>query len=92
MKTVQEYLEENFKGRDENYLYELYDKMIDKASGPVRIMNIEYGAASVLKEIEPIVYNCGFLEWLDSEGFEEREDKYYSQDEIEEAEEAQHIE
>jgi len=55
----------------ERRLYEMYDDMINDCHEIVRIGNIEYLPARVLKETDPIAYRCGFCDYLDSLGLDE---------------------
>lgn len=54
----------------------LYDEMLDEyatmENGLVKIGNIQLNvsAADLLKKYDPIAYNCGFADWLDSEDFD----------------------
>lgn len=48
---------------DESEAYDLYDEMLDECY-PNQIMDIP--ASHILKECDPIAYDCGFNDWLDS--------------------------
>lgn len=50
--------------------YERYDDMLNEISGPVRIGTLEYDAARVLREVDPIAYRTGFVDWADGEGID----------------------
>lgn len=43
---------------------ERYDEMIDECNGDVDIFGMKYCASRVLKEIDPIAYNCGFSDYV----------------------------
>lgn len=42
-----------------------YDDMLDELY-PVEIGGMSFCASRVLKELDPIAYNCGFSDWLDN--------------------------
>jgi hypothetical protein len=44
----------------------LYDEMLDELHSPIIIGGIEFDPSRVLKELDPIAYQCGFNDWLDS--------------------------
>lgn len=62
---------------------ERYDDMLDEC-GTVEVGSLTFDASRVLKELDPIAYNCGFSDWLDSAGLYEHGDDYYEQEEIDE--------
>ena len=41
-----------------------YDDMIDEIQGDVVILGMTYSASRVLKEVDPIAYNCGFSDFV----------------------------
>jgi hypothetical protein len=45
---------------------DMYDDMIDEVSGEVKIGSLTYIASEVLRRIDPIAYDCGFNDYLDS--------------------------
>jgi len=45
---------------------DMYNNMIDEISGEVRIGSLTYMASEVLPIIDPIAYDCGFNDYLDS--------------------------
>ena len=45
----------------------LYNELIDECHAPIQIFGGEYLPSRVLKELDPIAYNCGFNEWLAAE-------------------------
>jgi hypothetical protein len=48
---------------EESEAYQQYDYMLDECN-PHQIMDIP--ASTILKELDPIAYRCGFNDWLDS--------------------------
>lgn len=62
-------------------LHEMYDAMIDEFQPSIAIMGLNYTTSDTWKEIDPIAYNCGFVDWLDSECDEgnlfDHDDEYY---------------
>jgi hypothetical protein len=51
---------------DESQAYELYNEMLDELYSPISIAGIKFDPSRVLKELDPIAYQCGFNDWLDS--------------------------
>jgi hypothetical protein len=51
---------------DESQAYELYDEMLDECNDEIVIGYIRLSPSTVLKECDPIAYQCGFNDWLDS--------------------------
>ena len=43
---------------------DLYDEMLDECNDTVRIGTLEYTPSQVLKEVDPIAYREGFLEYV----------------------------
>ena len=50
---------------DESDAEAQYDDMLDELY-PVQIGGMSFCASRVLKELDPIAYNCGFSDWLDA--------------------------
>lgn len=48
-------------------LYEMYDNFLDEIYPNCQIAGLTYLTSRILKEVDPIVYRCGFNDWLDSE-------------------------
>jgi hypothetical protein len=48
-------------------LYEMYDEMLDSVYDPVKIGAYEYEVSTALRKVDPIAYELGFDEWLDSQ-------------------------
>lgn len=55
----------------EHVLKGLYNDFIDETNEPVTIMGMNYDPSRALEELDPIAYRCGYVDWLDSEGYEE---------------------
>ena len=47
-----------------------FDDMLDESSGPVVIAGIEFRAAQVLKEVDPIAYRTSLFDYVDGEGID----------------------
>ena len=47
---------------------ELYDEYLDEVNPVVEICGMKYCPSRVLEEVDPIAYNCGLADFLDSEG------------------------
>jgi hypothetical protein len=45
--------------------YERFDEMLDE-SGPVIVGGIEFSPSAILKEMDPIAYDVGFNDYMDS--------------------------
>jgi hypothetical protein len=43
-----------------------YDDFIDESNPIVEIFGMQYNPSRVLKELDPIAYNCGLADYLDS--------------------------
>ena len=43
---------------------EMYDEMLDDCNEMVRIGTLEYTPSQVLKEVDPVAYREGFLEYV----------------------------
>jgi hypothetical protein len=44
-----------------------YDEMLDECYPLVQIGTLSYSPSQVLKKVDPIAYQCGMSDWLDSE-------------------------
>ena len=64
----------------------LYDEMLDDCCEEVKIGSLTYSPSHVLKNVDPIAYRCGFIDWLDSENLTTDEDEA-DEDEADEEEE-----
>lgn len=70
---------------DEEDYREAYDDFIDEY-GPIEIMGMEYLASRVLKEVDPIAYNCGLSDYCDSIDLTEETNYIELKEKIEELE------
>ena len=61
-------------------LFAQYDEMLDECYGMVSVAGVKYDTSTLLKDTDPIRYRCGFLEFLDAEGYNENEDGTYTQE------------
>lgn len=43
-----------------------YDDMLDDCNGDIEIMGMKYCTSRVLREVDPIAYNCGFSDYVSS--------------------------
>ena len=50
----------------EDYCEEIYDDMIDDCTGEITIFNITFNASYILEKLDPIAYNCGLGDYMDS--------------------------
>lgn len=62
-----EYQTQDGEGLSDDDLHERYDEMLDDCYGDVNVCEYEYNTSHALREIDPIAYRCGFLDWLDGE-------------------------
>lgn len=72
----------------EHELYTMYDEMLDECYPDVKVCGMRYSTSDVLKHVDPIAYRCGFVDWLDAEGYREHpteDDAYYLEAECEES-------
>ena len=60
---------------------ERYNDMIDECNPIVSIFGMEYLPSRVLEEIDPIAYNCGLADYLDSCGLTTDESEANEDDE-----------
>lgn len=70
-------------------LYSLYDDFLDECYGDTVVAGASYSTSYALKELDPIAYRCGFVDWLDAEGYREHpteDDTYYLESECDEYE------
>jgi hypothetical protein len=51
---------------DERDLEESYAELLDDLHGPVRLIGLDYDAATTLRAVDPIAYRCGFADYLAS--------------------------
>lgn len=55
---------DQFEVISEHEAYERYDEMLDECEEEVKICGMSYCASRVLKEVDPIAYNCGFSDYV----------------------------
>jgi len=65
-----------YKGEDgrhysEQDMADQFDGMLDDCYGTVSVAGMEYDTARALKELDPIAYRCGLLDYVDSLDMEE---------------------
>ena len=70
LEAIADLLGVAIESKSESELMELYDESLDEMDD-IRIGSLTYNPATVLKEVDPTAYRCGFNDWLDSEGLEE---------------------
>lgn len=44
----------------------LYAEMLDEVYPVVNVAGMEYSTSTVLREVDPIAFRCGRLDWVDS--------------------------
>lgn len=54
---------------------EQYNQMLDEIYGEITVAGITWDASRVLAELDPIAYEVGMNDWLDSEGLTTIEDE-----------------
>lgn len=57
---------DQFEVLTEQEATELYDDMLDDCNEVVQVCGMSYNPSRVLKEVDPIAYNCGFSDFCDS--------------------------
>lgn len=57
----------------ECFTYEGYDDMLNEVYGVASICGHNYVASYALKQLDPTAYNCGFIDWMDSQDITETE-------------------
>lgn len=70
----------------------MYDDYLDEVTGEIYIGGIAFYASRILKELDPIAYNCGmndYIDMLEQDGdiFEWSDGEYYDEEEDDEEEE-----
>ena len=55
-----------------------YEDMLNASYAPAGVAGLTFDAAHILRDLDPIAYECGWLDWCDSEGIDtdELEDDY----------------
>lgn len=51
----------------ESELEDSFADGLDDCWGPVSVCGYEYEAGRTLREIDPVAFRCGFLDWLDAQ-------------------------
>lgn len=67
-----DYFREDGEGVMEWMLEAEYRDMLDEVYETVNICGYTYDAGYALKQLDPIAYRCGYVDWLDSELQDER--------------------
>lgn len=49
---------------------EAFEEALHEAYGDVIVAGLPYDHGRVLREVDPIAYRCGLLDWLDGEGID----------------------
>jgi hypothetical protein len=57
---------DQFEVLTEHEASEMYDDMLDDCNEEVQVCGMSYNPSRVLKEVDPIAYNCGFSDFCDS--------------------------
>ncbi len=52
---------------DEDEAYAAYDEMLDECYGTVTVAGFEFDTSRALKDLDPVAYRCGYVDWLDAE-------------------------
>lgn len=50
----------------ESEALEMYDEMLDDCNDTIIIGTLQYYPSTVLKEVDPIAYDCGFADYVDA--------------------------
>lgn len=77
----------DIKSRSVEMMYKEYDEMLDDCYDLVKVAGYEYETSRVLKEVDPIAYRCGFLDWVNSleDEWVQYGDYYYDAEQLEAA-------
>lgn len=51
----------------EHKAIEQYEEMLDECYGMFEVAGMRYFTSTILKEVDPFAYRCGFNDWCDSE-------------------------
>jgi len=79
MKTLDERIKSALSPVDKK---EIYDELLDECYGEIKIGNITFDPSRVLKELDPIAYDCGLYDYLSDGDFYELDDEFYLQEEV----------
>lgn len=70
----------------EHEMEDMFDLYLDEINGTVKIGQLEYLSSHVLKRVDPVAYNCGVADFIDSklsdEEFVEIAGDYYRHDDV----------
>lgn len=68
----------------EHELESMYSDFLDECYGTIKICGLKYSASHALKEVDPVAFRYGFVDWLDAEVSDERlfysDGEYYDAD------------
>ena len=53
--------------RTEGELEDEFADQLDDCWEPVSVCGYEYGAGRALRQLDPVAFRCGFLDWLDAQ-------------------------
>lgn len=51
----------------EDALENRFDDLLNEMYAPIRVIGLEYQAATVLRRTDPVAYREAFMQWLDGE-------------------------
>lgn len=66
-------------------LQESYEEMLNECYDVINICGYEYEPAKALRDIDPVAYREGFMEYLNHDEWTEFDGKYYRTDDLENA-------
>ena len=93
MRTKEEILEEleeaenNLKDLEDRNKKDEYDEWLDDLHEPYKVGCCEFSASQVLSELDPIAYDCGYYDFVESERYYYEEQISDLKSELEELEE-----
>ena len=58
---------DTFDPLDEDMVEDAYLEFLDECHEEIKICGCTFSPSRVLKELDPIAFNCGLSEWVDSE-------------------------
>jgi hypothetical protein len=67
-------LEADYRVLEDGENEDEYDDFIDDVTGVVKIGSLSFSASRILKELDPIAYNCGIAEYNDEKMTELRDE------------------
>jgi hypothetical protein len=81
-----ELIKERLISLGDTRLHDAYDNMLDDCHGECTIAGARFQTSAALKELDEIMYDCGYSDWLDSEIGEtitdEIDGEYYDLNEV----------